>query len=71
MRHDVRNALPFVRSPSNSDGVEGFRESFFQPAAPVATNFNDKNRALPNKPMCIMPRAGKIDISLNLPRGFH
>jgi len=38
---------------------------------PVATNFNDKNRALPNKPMCIMPRAGKIDISLNLPRGFH
>ena len=36
MRHEVRNALPLARSPSNSDGVEGLRESFFRPAEVVS-----------------------------------
>jgi len=37
----------------------------------VTTNIYDRYQALPRQPMCILPRSGKTDFSLTLPRQFH
>jgi len=44
------------------DGAVGKRGGF---------HFNDKNKAVPRRPMYIMPRAGKIYISLNCQGDFN